>query len=658
MMIHVIKRDGKIVDFDLNKIKKAMQKAFDSVQAVYDDSILDVLALRVGSKFSKDVKEKGIQVEEIQDHVEYTLCEAGYVKVAKAYILYRKQREALRNISDATIEYKNSVDSYLHDESWRQQEGGFSSYSVAGLILSNSGVITSNYWLQDVYDMEISNLYREGWIHIHDLDMLTADCASWSLQTLIEKGIVALNHQVASRPAKHLTSLCNQIVKFLGIVQNEWAGAQTLLHIDTFMAPFVKKDKLPFKTIKDCMETLVYGINTTSRWGMQAPFICIDLDWKIPTRLFNETCKIGGESLDFTYGQCQEEMELVQRALLEVFYERDDFEAGFQFPILSVPVFEGFENTNPVNRNLLFSCCVKYGTPHFVNKMYAHASSMHGYFGYASGSGSIGAVSINLARLGFVSHSKVQFFEHLEHILSVCVRSLVVKREVLSHLMEAGFYPFTSKYILDLSKHVSVIGVVGYWQMVENASWLSENNRQAFAKELLEWLSNRLNDYSKKHETIFTLDQTPAEGVSHRFAKLDKLFDETMPSTKKSYYTNSTQVSVDYSDDLFKVAFEQEELHNLYSGNTFFDIPLLKCTMNAKECESFVLSFARLVKIPCFALSPVYSICKTHGYKAGIHDCDDECDIYSRVAGYYRSIDSCNIGKQEEFRDRVYFDVK
>ena len=676
-MIQVVKRDGSLVDFDINKITNVIKKAFHSIPLETDDNIVDFLALKVTADFQDKVEDSMIQVEQIQDSVEKVLSQAGYSQVAKAYILYRKQRENIRSLKNATEEYKSIVDSYLHDASWRSTENSMDNYSVGGLMFSNSGAITTNYWLNDIYDAEIAKAHIQGDFRIHDLDMLTGDSAGWSIAQIIEEGICGVRKNINARPCKHLSTLCNQIVNFLSIVQNEWAGAQSLMSFDTYLAPFVKIDGLNYDEVYKNMENFVYGINMPNRWGNQIPFSTIGLDWFIPEKLKDQIVMIQNKKQSFTYGDCQKEMEMIDLALLEIFLKADFNESGFMFPIPSIKIGLEFDFENDIRSKTLFQLTAKYGLPHFENTMKKRnvvqssdefifdenvlSKKSGGYFGYGMNLGSIGSVSINLARLSYTSKNQDEFFEKLEYILDLAARSLHIKRQVLSKFLESGLYPYTKRYIQNFDHHFSTIGIIGMHETCLHmkgieCSLLEEKGKE-FANSIFDFIEEKLISYQKLYHEPFNLEATPAEGVTYRFAKLDY---EWM--AEKLYYTNASNLAVDATNDIYEALDHQEQIQNRYTGGTLFNVYIKKGLSDYHMAKNLVKSICMNYAIPYFTITPTYSYCVEHGYIAGEKEvcpaCFKKVDVYSRVTGYYRPIAEWNDGKKQEYKDRVYFEVE
>ena len=542
-MYKVVKRDGKVVDFSISKITGAITKAFEATERQYHPSVIELLALHVTSDFEEKIRDGEITVEDIQDSVEKVLSESGYADVAKAYILYRKQREKVRNINSALLNYKDLVDNYLQINSWRVKENATVSYSVGGLILSNSGAITANYWLSEVYDEEVAEAHRSAAIHLHDLSMLTGYCAGWSLKQLIQEGLGGVPGKITSSPASHLSTLCNQMVNFLGIMQNEWAGAQAFSSFDTYLAPFVKVDNLTQKEVKQCVQSFIYGVNTPSRWGTQAPFSNVTLDWTVPNDLKNLPAIVGGKEQDFTYGDCQREMDMVNKAFIEIMIEGDANGRGFQYPIPTYSITRDFDWSETENNRLLFEMTAKYGTPYFSNYINSDMEPSDvrsmccrlrldlrelrkksgGFFGSGESTGSIGVVTINMPRIAYLAKDEADFYRRLDALMDIAARSLNTKRRVITQLLEQGLYPYTKRYLGTFNNHFSTIGLIGMNEVGLNAKWLRADlthpETQRFTRDVLNHMRERLSDYQEKYGDLFNLEATPAESTTYRFAK-------------------------------------------------------------------------------------------------------------------------------------------
>ena len=689
-MYKVTKRDGTVSEFDIAKISEAIGKAFGAQGKESHPTVLDLLALKVTAEFEPKIKNSLILVEDIQDSVEEVLVQAGYADVAKGYILYRKQREKIRNLNSTLLDYKDIVNSYVDITDWRVKENSTVTYSVGGLILSNSGAITANYWLSEIYDDEIGNAHRNADIHIHDLSMLTGYCAGWSLKQLIEVGLGGITGKITSAPAKHLSVLCNQMVNFLGIMQNEWAGAQAFSSFDTYLAPFAKADNLTYKEVKKCIESFIYGVNTPSRWGTQAPFSNITLDWTVPDDLKDQKVTIGGKEADFTYGDCKAEMEMVNKAFIEIMVEGDSHGRGFQYPIPTYSITNDFDWSDTENNRLLFEMTAKYGTPYFSNYLNSDMEPSDvrsmccrlrldlrelrkksgGFFGSGESTGSIGVVTINMPRIAYLSNTEEEFMKRLNHMMDISARSLHTKRTVISKLLDEGLYPYTKRYLGGFGNHFSTIGIVGMNEASLNAKWIKEDltqdNAQEFTKRVLNHMRDRLSDYQEEYEDLYNLEATPAESTAFRLAKHDiSQFPEIITAAKDGgspYYTNSSHLPVGYTEDIFTALDLQDELHTLYTSGTVFHAFLGEKLPDWKAASTLVKKIAQNYKLPYYTMSPTYSICSEHGYLAGEQyecpTCKKKTEVYSRITGYYRPVQNWNEGKSEEFKERKVYNVE
>lgn len=688
-MYQVIKRDGKITDFDLNKVSVAITKAFEAQNKQYVPAIIDMLTLRVTADFESKIENNLVHVEDIQDSVEHVLEQSGYTDVAKAYILYRKQREKIRNMKSTILDYKEVVNNYVHLEDWRVKENSTVTYSVGGLILSNSGAITANYWLSEVYDEEIARAHKNADIHIHDLSMLTGYCAGWSLKQLIQEGLGGIRGKITSSPAAHLSTLCNQMVNFLGIMQNEWAGAQAFSSFDTYLAPFVKVDNLSYKEVKQCIQSFIYGVNTPSRWGTQAPFTNITLDWTVPNDLAELNAIVGGKECDFKYKDCKKEMDMVNKAFIEIMIEGDANGRGFQYPIPTYSITRDFDWSETENNKLLFEMTSKYGTPYFSNYINSDMEPSDvrsmccrlrldlrelrkksgGFFGSGESTGSIGVVTINLPRIAYLATDKADFYRRLDKMMDISARSLKVKRDVITKLLEEGLYPYTKRYLGTFSNHFSTIGLVGMNEAGLNAKWLRKDltnvETQEFAKEVLNHMRERLSDYQEQYGDLYNLEATPAESTSYRLAKHDKAqFPDIITASENDkipYYTNSSHLPVGYTADIFSALDVQDELQTLYTSGTVFHAFLGEKLPDWKSTAKLVKTIAENYKLPYYTISPTYSICKEHGYISGEHfkcpKCGQPAEVYSRITGYYRPVQNWNDGKLQEFSQRKTYDI-
>ena len=689
-MIYVIKRDGKSANFDLKKITDAIGKAFDATQKKYTEDILNLLSLQVTARFQDKITEGEIHVEDIQDSVEAVLEQAGYAEVAKAYILYRKQREKMRNIKSTILDYKDIVNSYVKVEDWRVKENSTVTYSVGGLILSNSGAVTANYWLSEIYDEEIAEAHRNADIHIHDLSMLTGYCAGWSLKQLIQEGLGGISGKITSAPAKHLSVLCNQMVNFLGIMQNEWAGAQAFSSFDTYLAPFVKVDNLTYSQVKKSIESFIYGVNTPSRWGTQAPFSNITLDWTVPNDLAELPAIVGGEEMDFKYKDCKKEMDMVNRAFLEIMIEGDANGRGFQYPIPTYSITSDFDWSDTENNRLLFEMTSKYGTPYFSNYINSDMEPSDvrsmccrlrldlrelrkksgGFFGSGESTGSVGVVTINMPRIAYLASDEEDFYKRLDRMMDISARALKIKRDIITKLLEEGLYPYTKRYLGSFESHFSTIGLIGMNEAGLNAKWLKEDltseETQEFTKNVLNHMRERLSDYQEEYGDLYNLEATPAESTTYRLAKHDKeKYPDIITAGKEGdtpYYTNSSHLPVDYTEDIFDALDIQDDLQTLYTSGTVFHAFLGEKLPDWKAAANLVRKIAENYKLPYYTLSPTYSICKKHGYIAGEHfscpTCGEKAEVYSRITGYYRPVQNWNDGKQQEYKNRRNYDMK
>lgn len=688
-MIQVVKRDGETAEFCLKKITEAIKKAFRATGNEFNDEILELLSLRVTADFQPRMKDGSISVEEIQDSVEHVLEQTGYTDVAKAYILYRKQREKIRSMNSALLNYKDVVNSYVKVEDWRVKENSTVTYSVGGLILSNSGAVTANYWLSEIYDQEIADAHRNADIHIHDLSMLTGYCAGWSLKQLLMEGLGGIPGKITSAPAKHLSVLCNQMVNFLGIMQNEWAGAQAFSSFDTYLAPFVKADHLSYGEVKKCIESFIYGVNTPSRWGTQAPFSNITLDWTVPDDMAEMNAIVGGREMDFKYKDCKAEMDMVNRAFIETMIEGDANGRGFQYPIPTYSITKDFDWSDTENNRLLFEMTSKYGTPYFSNYINSDMQPSDvrsmccrlrldlrelrrktgGFFGSGESTGSVGVVTINIPRIAYLAEDEADFYRRLDRMMDISARSLKTKREVITKLLEQGLYPYTKRYLDTFENHFSTIGLIGMNEAGLNARWIRKDMTQPecqrFTREVLDHMRERLSDYQEEYGDLYNLEATPAESTTYRLAKHDKeRYPDIITAGKEGetpYYTNSSHLPVGYTEDIFDALDIQDELQTRYTSGTVFHAFLGEKLPDWKAAASLVRTIAQNYKLPYYTLSPTYSICKSHGYLAGEHFtcpiCKQKAEVYSRITGYYRPVQNWNEGKLQEYKDRITYDT-
>lgn len=688
-MYQVTKRDGKITDFHLKKIVAAITKAFEAQEKAIHPDIIDMLALKVTADFEPKIQKNLIRVEDIQDSVESVLIQSGYGDVAKGYILYRKQREKIRNMKSTVLDYKEIVDNYVNINDWRVKENSTVTYSVGGLILSNSGAITANYWLSEIYDEEIGNAHRNADIHIHDLSMLTGYCAGWSLKQLIQEGLGGVGGKITSAPAKHLSTLCNQMVNFLGIMQNEWAGAQAFSSFDTYLAPFVKADQLNYEQVKKCIESFIYGVNTPSRWGTQSPFTNITLDWTVPNDLAELPAIVGGKEMDFKYKDCKKEMDMVNKAFIEIMIEGDADGRGFQYPIPTYSITKDFDWSDTENNQLLFEMTSKYGTPYFSNYVNSDMEPSDvrsmccrlrldlrelrkksgGYFGSGESTGSVGVVTINLPRIVYLSNDEAEFYRRLDHLMDIAARSLSIKRTIITKLLNEGLYPYTKKYLGTFDNHFSTIGLIGMNEAGLNAKWLradmTHEKTQEFAKNVLNHMRERLSDYQEEYGDLYNLEATPAESTTYRLAKHDRdQFPDIITAAEDCgtpYYTNSSHLPVGYTEDIFEALDIQDEMQTLYTSGTVFHAFLGEKLPNWRSAAALVRKISENYKLPYYTISPTYSICREHGYLTGEQYtcpiCGKTTEVYSRITGYYRPVKNWNDGKRQEYKNRTVYDI-
>ncbi len=688
-MFYVLKRDGQKADFDITKINDAIVKAFVACEKQYNSDIIELLALRVTADFEEKIVNDAIGVEDIQDSVEKVLNQAGFTEIAKAYILYRKQRENVRNMNSAILNYRDVVNSYVHNEDWRVKENSTITYSVGGLILSNSGAVTANYWLSEIYDQEIADAHRDCDMHIHDLSMLTGYCAGWSLMQLLLEGLGGIKGKISSSPAKHLSVLCNQMVNFLGIMQNEWAGAQAFSSFDTYLAPFVRAENLSYREVKQCIESFIFGVNTPSRWGTQAPFTNITLDWTVPEDLADMPAIVGGKPQDYCYKDCKKEMDMINRAFIETMIEGDANGRGFQYPIPTYSITRDFDWSETENNRLLFEMTSKYGTPYFSNYVNSDMKPSDirsmccrlrldlrelrkksgGFFGSGESTGSIGVVTLNMPRLAYLSINEEDFFMRLTRLMDIAARSLKIKRDLVSKLLDEGLYPYTKRYLGSFKNHFSTIGLVGMNEACLNANWLLKDlthpESLAFTKKVLNFMRERLVSYQEQYGDLYNLEATPAESTAYRLAKHDRIKYPNIITAGEPgevpYYTNSSHMPVGYTDDIFEALDKEDPLQVLYTSGTVFHAFLGEKLPDWRASAELVKKISDNYRLPYYTITPTYSVCAEHGYLAGEQKtcpiCGKATEVYSRITGYYRPVQNWNDGKIQEFADRKTYRV-
>nr|WP_314779844.1 ribonucleoside triphosphate reductase [uncultured Treponema sp.] len=642
----VVKRSGEIEAYNRKKIEKAINKAISAVEGSPNDEKAAFLTDKVEEKLKNIMASRYAHsipaIEEIQDVVELVLIEQKEASLAKAYILYRAKREAVRDAESLMLNINSTMDGYLSQSDWRVKENANVNFSLGGLILHNSGTITANYWLKNIYTPAIAEAHITAAFHIHDLSMFSGYCAGWSLRQLIHEGLGGVPDKITSKPPKHLSTLIQQIVNFLGIMQNEWAGAQAFSSFDTYLAPFVKKDNMSEASVKQCLQSFVYGVNTPSRWGSQAPFTNITLDWVCPPDLANQKAVVGGEAQDFNYGDCQKEMDMINKLFIELMLEGDAAGRGFQYPIPTYNITSDFDWTSP-NAKLLFEMTARYGTPYFQNFINSDLNpgdvrSMccrlqldkrelrkrgGGLFGSDEFTGSIGVVTINMPQIGYLSKTEKDYFDRLDYLMDIAKQSLEMKRKVIEKLLEGGLFPYTKRYLHHLNNHFSTIGICGMNESCLN--FLGEDivspRGKAFAEKVLTYMRNRLADFQEETGSLFNLEATPAESTSYRLARHDKnQFPDIISSgDAEPYYTNSSQLPVAYTTDVFEALDHQESLQRKYTGGTVFHIFLGEAIKDWESCRDLVKAVANNYRIPYFSISPTFSICPVHGYLEGEH---------------------------------------
>ncbi|TAH59167.1 MAG: ribonucleoside triphosphate reductase [Bacillota bacterium] len=682
MVTHIKKRDGRLQKFNAGKIANAINAAYGNTN--------DVQSLLYAAEITSNLNtnyDGTIDIEVVQDEVEKFLMKKD-PNIAKKYILYRKDRERIRNAKSTVFNYKKLVEDYLNIADWRVKENSTVNYSLGGLILSNSGAVTANYWLSEVYDEEVANAHRSAAIHIHDLSMLSAYCAGWDIEKIIRDGVGGVEGKISSKPAKHLFTLANQLVNFLGIMQNEWAGAQAFSSFDTYLAPFVKADNLTYAEVKQAIQSFVFGVNTPSRWGSQAPFSNITLDWTVPSDLADRPAIVGGKDMPFKYKDCQKEMDMINKAFLEVMIEGDANGRGFQYPIPTYSVTRDFSWEETENNKLLFEMTAKYGTPYFSNYINSDMEPSDvrsmccrlrldlrelrkkggGFFGAGSNTGSVGVVTLNMPRLAYLSRTEVEFFNELDKLMDISARSLKVKRDVVSKLLEDGLFPYTKRYLGNFDNHFSTIGLVGMNEACLNARWLGKDlgdpESQAFTIKVLNHMREKLSDYQEAYGDLYNLEATPAESTAYRFAKHDKvrypdIITARLGEDGDPFYTNSSHLPVGYTASISEALDIQDEMQTLYTSGTVFHTFLGQKLPNWQTAARLVRKIAENYRLPYFTMSPTYSICPTHGYLTGEVEICPECkrttEVYSRITGYYRPLKNWNDGKKAEFENRLEY---
>ena len=640
----VVKRSGEIARYDRSKIEKAIGKAIEATKKIKDPDKASMLTDLVEEKLRIEMAGNRAHsipaIEEIQDIVESVLIEQKEVEVAKAYILYRARHEAVRDAKNLMVDINKTMDGYLGQSDWRVNENANVNFSLGGLILHNSGTITANYWLNNIYSKEVAEAHKTAAFHIHDLSMFSGYCAGWSLRQLIVEGLGGVPDKITSTPATHLSTLVNQIVNFLGIMQNEWAGAQAFSSFDTYLAPFVRSDKLTEKQVRQCIQSYIYGVNTPSRWGSQAPFTNITMDLVCPDDLKNKKAIVGGKEQDYTYGDCQKEMDLINKVFIELMIEGDANGRGFAYPIPTYNITRDFDWDSEISK-LLFTMTAQYGTPNFQNFVNSDLNPSDvrsmccrlqldkrelrrrggGLFGADEFTGSIGVVTINMPQIGYLAKTEEEFYKRLDYLMDLAKESLCVKRKVIQKLYDGGLFPYTRRYLKTLVNHFNTIGLCGMNECCLNFLGVDITTAKGkkFAEEVLTHMRERMQDYQEETGDLFNLEATPAESTSYRLARHDKdQFPDIITSgTNEPFYTNSSQLPVDYTADVFEALDLQESLQTKYTGGTMFHVFMGEALKDWKACADLVRTISHKYRIPFFTISPTYSICKVHGYLIG-----------------------------------------
>lgn len=642
----VVKRSGEVAPYDRKKIETAIGKAIQAVEKHLDpdraSALTDLVEERIRLEMAGNRAHSIPAIEEIQDIVESVLIENKEVEVAKAYIIYRARHEAMRDTKNLMLDINRTMDGYLAQSDWRVHENANVNFSLGGLILHNSGTITANYWLNNIYSKEIAEAHKHAAFHIHDLSMFSGYCAGWSLRQLIQEGLGGVPDKNSSKPAAHLSTLVNQMVNFLGVLQNEWAGAQAFSSFDTYLAPFVKADNLSEKEVHQCIQSYVYGINVPSRWGSQAPFTNITLDWTCPEDLKNKKAIVGGKEMDFTYGDCQKEMDMINRHFIMIMKEGDADGRGFGYPIPTYNITKDFDWESD-SAKMLFEMTSQYGTPYFQNFINSDLDPSDvrsmccrlrldkrelrkrggGLFGSDEFTGSLGVVTINLPQIGYLAKTEEEFFKRLDYLMDLAKESLCIKRKVIQKLYDGGLFPYTRRYLKTLNNHFNTIGLCGMNECCLNFLGVNivDPKGKKFAEKVLDYMRNRMQEYQEETGELFNLEATPAESTSYRLAKHDKeQYPDIITSGNEApYYTNSSQLPIDYTSDIFEALDHQESLQTRYTGGTVFHTFIGEAVKDWKSCGSLIRTIFTNYKIPYITISPVYSVCPVHGYIAGEH---------------------------------------
>lgn len=659
---HLVKRDGSVKPFDAAKITAAIAKAGKATGEFGEKRAQEMCETLVIPKI-KSLNLVTPNIEQVQDAVEHALFDSGYFATLRAYIVYREQRAKSRDAKKSWVNVESSINEYLDQLDWRVNANANQGYSLGGLILNVSGKVVANYWLNYIYTPEIGAAHRNADIHIHDLDMLSGYCAGWSLRTVLTEGFNGVPGKVEAGAPKHLSSATGQIVNFLGTMQNEWAGAQAFSSFDTYMAPYIRKDHLPYHEVLQCIQELIYNLNVPSRWGTQTPFTNLTFDWTCPEDLKHQHPVIGGEEQPFTYGELQAEMDMINRAYIEVMMKGDAKGRVFTFPIPTYNMTPDFDWDSP-NALRLFDMTARYGLPYFQNFINSELKpnmirSMccrlqldlrellkrgNGLFGSAEQTGSLGVVTVNCARLGYLYKSnEEELYKRLDHLLDLAKQSLEIKRKVIQRHIDQGLFPYTKRYLGTLRNHFSTIGVNGINEMIRNFTGdtddITTDWGHAFAVRFLDHVRERLVQFQAETDHMYNLEATPAEGTTYRFAKEDKKrFPNILQAgtPKNSYYTNSSQLPVGFTDDPFQALEMQEDLQKKYTGGTVLHLYMNEAISSAEACRDLVRRTLTRFRLPYITITPTFSICPKHGYIPGRHDfcpiCDAELIAKKRAA--------------------------
>jgi ribonucleoside-triphosphate reductase len=678
------KRDGRIVDFDSEKITNAI---FNAAKSVGGSNIEEArkLTTKVVEVIKQKFNEQIPSVEDIQNIVEKVLIEEGHAQTAKAYIIYREQHKNIREGKDTFKHIQGVIDTYLNQSKWDTKENSNEAYSFSGLLLYTAGEMMKVYNLNTMYTPQIAEAHKKGYFHIHDLSHgVIGYCAGWSLKNLLVMGFGGVPNKVDCKPAKHLSTVVHQMVNFIGCLQMEFAGAQAFSSVDTLLAPFVKADNMSYKEVKQCIQQLIFSLNIPSRWGSQYPFSNLTFDWEVPNDMKEKKAIVGGVEQSFTYGDCQKEMDMVNRAFLEAMLEGDANGRIFSFPIPTYNLTKEFDWNSP-NANLLFDLTAKYGMPYFQNYIGSNLdpssiramccrlnlnqkelmSRPGGMWGPGDSTGSIGVVTINMNRLGYEAKTKDEFFAKLGYLMELAKESLEVKREVIEKNLKNGLMPFTKRYLGTFNNHFSTIGLCGMHECCLNfvGKGIETKEGTEFTIEVLDFMKDKMRQFQGETGNLYNLEATPAESTAFRFAKLDReMYGDSIITSGKDqpFLTNSTQLPVDFTNDAVEAIEHQNKIQPLYTGGTMFHTFLGERMLNGESAKRLVKKIAYNTRMPYFSITPTFSVCPSHGYIKGeiynCPECNKETEVYSRIVGYYRPIKQWNAGKAEEFKFRKEFE--